>query len=1009
MGFVFLRSDILQRGEQRTKKMAKKGLSVQTFDSKLKKSLEVEAAAGNAAKVLQAWRAGQAKAPMPKDLIKPVVQAFIDSEPEALVCELVRHINSHRDSLLNSFTGTTALDVVARSGNIEALEGLWKAFEHDLHLHRNCFMHEVMLGGYASSGNPGKVHEFTKLMQHNKLRLSPRGFSLIIKGFLKNGMLDATLEYIVLMKRSGHAVPAFAVAQFLRIACDAAKAAEIYALLKEKGIEVQHEAVAVMLDYCARHSDSKLARDVEKDARAENITFNTQVYDALLKVYAGDCNSDASKIFKEMQDGGHTISDGLCVGLLARCAEGKFLSFADEIVTYVRASHGMSIAAYSALMKVYAYSGLYSKACDLYDTIRKDGLEPDNMMYGCLMKFAAECGRTKLSQELSEKVQVLDVHNYMSLIRAAGRDHDVDRAFDIIKRMRQHKEPDAIAYNSVLDVCVKAGALQRAHDLIKEMKQLGLLDVISYNTLLKGYCNTGDSAGARAVCEEMMAAGMPPNDVSYNCMLNIAASAGDFTEASKVIRSMEQSGVKPDRYTVSIMLKLLKKIKGSRDAKKCLEFLDHADVEPCSDEILMNTVLETYMRLKEFQRLGLLLQRFEESSMKPSVPTYGSIIKAYACLKRIDKCWHYWAEMQGQRGLQPNEIVFGCMLDALVSNGQVEEAVKLFNQTKLKPNAVVCSILIKGFSNSQQPQRAMQFWHDMRKKGMRMNTAAYNAMVDVQAKLGNMDEVSEILQHMAEDDCKADPITHSTIAKGYAVKGDLDKAMEILWGMQQSKVPHDCIVYNTILDGCAKHKRPDLVDTILDSMKAHSILPTNFTLGILIKLYGRMKRLEKAFDALEVLPKIGKFTPNSAVWTGMLAACLQNNQPARAMKIFQDMRAAGDAADGRMCSSLVAGLVRQSRWREAVEVVDQVYGLSGSQRMDAPVDQDTLESLLAALAQSGLREELGTPLFERLRAARVPVSGRLMASAILTRDGWQSAPSESQKATSRKCVSQAKR
>ena len=89
--------------------------------------------------------------------------------------------------------------------------------------------------------------------------------------------------------------------------------------------------------------------------------------------------------------------------------------------------------------------------------------------------------------------------------------------------------------------------------------------------------------------------------------------------------------------------------------------------------------------------------------MRPSVPTYGSIIKAYANLKCPDKCWHYWnaarlslpgcggfvspplavrfgsQEMQGQRGLEPNDIVYGCMLDALVCNGQVDEAVQLFD------------------------------------------------------------------------------------------------------------------------------------------------------------------------------------------------------------------------------------------------------------------------------------------------------------------------------------------
>lgn len=267
-----------------------------------------------------------------------------------------------------------------------------------------------------------------------------------------------------------------------------------------------------------------------------------------------------------------------------------------------------------------------------------------------------------------------------------------------------------------------------------------------------------------------------------------------------------------------------------------------------------------------------------------------------------------------------------------------------------------------------------------------MNTAAYNAMVDVQAKLGNMDEVSEIVEHMAEDGCKPDAITHSTIAKGYAVKGDLDKAMEILRGMQEAKVYHGCIIYNTILDGCAKHKRPELVDPILDSMEQNKILPTNFTLGILIKVYARTKQLEKAFNALELLPKRGKFVPNSAVWASMMSACLQNNQPAQAMKVFYDMCAAGEPADSRMCSSLITGLVRQRKWEAAIEVVDMVFGLRGSRQMGAAIDQDTLESLLAALAQGGHREELGTPLLERLRVAKIPVSGRLMASALQTQN-----------------------
>lgn len=323
LGFIFLRGDTVRRGKHDSKNSASKGSNLRGFDTKLKKAVE---AGATAATVLEAWRTGQAKAPTPKDLIKPVVQAFIDTEPEALVRELVEHVQLHKESLLNSFTGTTTLDVVARSGNIMVLEHLWQAFERDLNLHRNNFMCDVMLGGYASTGNSAKVREFCKQMSQNKLRLSPRGYSLIIKGFLKNSMLDAVLEYIVQMKQRGHAVPAFAVTQFLRLASDRGTSESTYASLKEAGVEVQQEALTVMLEDAARHFKPKLTRLIEAEARAANIKLSTQAYDALLKVYAQDCNLDACKIFKEMQMLGTPSARAFALDSWLAVLKGSFLA-----------------------------------------------------------------------------------------------------------------------------------------------------------------------------------------------------------------------------------------------------------------------------------------------------------------------------------------------------------------------------------------------------------------------------------------------------------------------------------------------------------------------------------------------------------------------------------------------------------------------------------------------------------------------------------------------------------
>ena len=48
----------------------------------------------------------------------------------------------------------------------------------------------------------------------------------------------------------------------------------------------------------------------------------------------------------------------------------------------------MTITMYGTLMKVYSDCGMYGKACDLYALILQDGLTPEVMMCGCLMKFA---------------------------------------------------------------------------------------------------------------------------------------------------------------------------------------------------------------------------------------------------------------------------------------------------------------------------------------------------------------------------------------------------------------------------------------------------------------------------------------------------------------------------------------------------------------------------------------------------------------------------------------------
>jgi len=331
-----------------------------------------------------------------------------------------------------------------------------------------------------------------------------------------------------------------------------------------------------------------------------------------------------------------------------------------------------------------------------------DGLETDATMYGCLMKFEVECGHTGLAQQLSEEAPSLGIQYYMSLIRAAGRDTDVDIAFAVFdKLMASGLVVVRAAYNSVSDVCASAGDVNRAHTLVVGMWASISVDIITCEVLLKSYCVKNDPHGGRNLLKEMGREGYAPNDVSFNCPINAAVCVNCLQDAWGLIDMMEPSGMAIDHFAVSIMMKSLKKLSNPNKICWSLALLDRSGLDASSDEIMLCTVLETCFKHREFQRLQAILSRYGHQSMLPSAHTYAVLIKAYGVLKLVDGCYKMWNELVVTRAIEPSDLVLGCMLDALACNHHVDEAGHLY--IMLTPNnqlnIVICSTPMKSFAN----------------------------------------------------------------------------------------------------------------------------------------------------------------------------------------------------------------------------------------------------------------------------------------------------------------------
>jgi pentatricopeptide repeat domain-containing protein 1 len=503
---------------------------------------------------------------------------------------------------------------------------------------------------------------------------------------------------------------------------------------------------------------------------------------------------------------GLDISDNLILAVVSVCSESRHVQMAEHAWKYYRKVHGhTSLALYSALMKVYGHAHLFHKTCDLYELMKQDKIEPDTVTYGCLIKAAVECGRLELARQLFRESGNPDLLNYMSLIRAAGRERDVKKALSLLEELEKSPmAPDTTAYNCVLEVCVACGDRASAVKLLKRMEESGQIDVISYNTFLKILFADGAQDEVTNVLKSMQQRRLQPNAVTYNSLVKDAVSRQDFIKAWDYVAQMESHGISPDAFTCSILMKGVKHTCCPEEVDKIIALITRAKVVP--DEVLVNCLLDACVRLRNVQRLNQVLEQFKATGVVPSFHACATLIKAYGHARRLDSAWVLWRELTGERKETPTDEVFTSMADACVTNGDIDGAINVFHEMRktLKDFSrcgAICATILKACMQRKQTQRTLQIYDEVKSMGVTCNKVTYNTLIDMLVRASDMDRATTVYQDMNLNGVTPDLITFSTLIKGHCSRGDLEQALGLLGLMQRRGITPDAILFNSILDG----------------------------------------------------------------------------------------------------------------------------------------------------------------------------------------------------------------
>merc|ERR1719399_2394342 len=132
--------------------------------------------------------------------------------------------------------------------------------------------------------------------------------------------------------------------------------------------------------------------------------------------------------------------------------------------------------------------------------------------------------------------------------------------------------------------------------------------------------------------------------------------------------------------------------------------------------------------------------------------------------------------------MEPSEQLYGQMLDVLVGNNCLEDALSLFQEMKTTHKsslnsqgfAVAYAMIIRGFAQQKDCARALECYEETKSHGTKASLVVLNTLIDACSRVGDMSSASMVFQDMQDANCTPDLITYSTLIKGYCISDDLE-------------------------------------------------------------------------------------------------------------------------------------------------------------------------------------------------------------------------------------------
>ncbi|XP_043723929.1 pentatricopeptide repeat-containing protein At1g71420 [Telopea speciosissima] len=511
------------------------------------------------------------------------------------------------------------------------------------------------------------------------------------------------------------------------------------------------------------------------------------------------------------------------------CARGQL----QEALTLFYAINIPHSQAYATLLQGCARHRCLDQGRALHHHMLAHNHEPDLFVTNHLINFYAKCGCLDVARQLFDQMPHRNLVSWTALITGYSQHDRPEDCFQLFSYMLAHHRPTEFAFASVLGSCdcirgrqVHALVLKTSFDAYVYVanalitmyskslysddawvifQTMSTRSLITWNSMLAGFQLCGHGAQSLDLFSRMHCDGIGFDRATFLSVISSLCSEGNdvvlgLEHCYQLHCLASKTGFVSQVEVATALMIAYSKLGG--DASECYRLF--TETSDCQDVVSWTGIITSCAEQKPEQAL-LLFSQLRWEGLNPDCYTFSAVIKACACLatEQLGSAVH--AQVV-KAGFEEDTVLANALIHAYARCGSICWSEQVFNRIEF-PDTVSWNSIFKAYALHGKAVEALQLFEQM---NVQPDAATFVALLTACSHAGLVDEGTKIFDMMVQNYRIYPQRDHfACMVDILGRAGHLLEAEALIYRMPMEP---DSVIWSALLGACRKHREPKMAE-----------------------------------------------------------------------------------------------------------------------------------------------------------------------------------------------------